>query len=30
MFLTLFFDFDLFNVFFYVYNDFDGIQVILF
>ena len=28
MFLTLFFDFDFFNVF-YVFNDFDGIHVII-
>ena len=32
MFLTLFFDFDFFNVFFFdnAFNDFGGIQVILF
>ena len=28
MFLALLFDFDFFNVFFYVFNEFDGIQVI--
>ena len=29
MFLTLFFDFDFFNVFYNVFNDFDGIHVII-
>ena len=28
MFLALLFDFDFFNYFFYVFNEFDGIQVI--